>query len=187
MLTVTVGTGDKAVQFPVYEALIRKSSTFFNNAMKPEWARARADPRDIDLSDECPDIFKIYLHWLYFKTFPTVSVKRDTLDSPEHLALSKYYVMGDWILDGGFKNAALDAWAEAFENERSYTARLPASDAINLIYTYTLEGSPARRFLVDISVKHAGESWTQYLTNALPYEFVLEFSRALLKRYCKGK
>jgi hypothetical protein len=71
--TITVDVGTEGLKIPVLEALIRKSSTFFDNALKSEWATSRADPRVIDLTDEDPIIFKMYLNWLYFKTIPLSS------------------------------------------------------------------------------------------------------------------
>jgi hypothetical protein len=64
LFTVDVGTGTGKQRFPVHEAIARRSSKLFGNALKPEWAAARPDPRVVDLSDESPEIFYIYLHWL---------------------------------------------------------------------------------------------------------------------------
>jgi hypothetical protein len=54
---ITVRVGIEGVDYPVLESVIRKSSRFFDNALKPEWADARPDPRTVDLSDEDPWIF----------------------------------------------------------------------------------------------------------------------------------
>ncbi|KAF1843670.1 uncharacterized protein K460DRAFT_357369 [Cucurbitaria berberidis CBS 394.84] len=185
MITITVGTGAEAVKFPVHEAVARKSSAFLDNAMKPEWASPKADPRDIQLVDEDPELFKVYLHWLYFKNMPTVYAgSKGKNYNHEYVLLCRCYIMGEKLMDVGFKNAMLDALVGAMEN----TPRLvPGLTAINIIYAGTLGGSPARRFLVDIWVKMADESWLDYLTAALPHAFVLEFSRVLLQSRCKGK
>ncbi|KAJ4365564.1 hypothetical protein N0V83_008184 [Neocucurbitaria cava] len=188
MLTVTVGTGAETVKFPVHEALLRKSSLFFDNAMKPEWAASKLDPRDVDLTDEDPEVFKVYLHWLYMRTLPTVH--RDlNLRGQKHEfdQLSNCYILGEKLMDVRFKNAILDGVVDAMNNTPFCTGKMPGEASINIIYSGTSEGSPARRLLVDIWVMYAGENWIKHLTDKLPHEFVLEFSRALLKDKCNGK
>jgi hypothetical protein len=91
MITVTVG--EAGIQYPIHESVVCKTSTFFDNAMKPEWASARPDPRRVDLSDEEPDIFSIYIHWLYFKTIPSVVTEVEPARNPEYELLAKCYVM----------------------------------------------------------------------------------------------
>lgn len=107
MITVSVGSDD--VHYPVHEDVVRKSSKFFDNAMKPEWAKARPNPRVVDLSDEDPRIFQIYLHWMYFKTIPSVYTTIATNWNPEYVQLSSCYIMGEKLVDSAFKNAVLTA------------------------------------------------------------------------------
>jgi hypothetical protein len=185
--TITVSVGSDGIHFPVYEAVIRKSSKFFDNAMKPEWANARPNPRVVDLSDEDPKVFKIYLHWVCFKTIPSVYTEKQEGRNPEYALLSKCYVMGEKLMDIAFKNAVLTALVDAHVNQPFYQPKYVGQRAINIIYAGTLENSPARRLLVDTWVETAGENWIEHLTNGLHHSFVLEFSRALLLRKCKGE
>lgn len=111
--TITVNVGEEGTSFVVHEAVIRKSSQFFDKAMKPEWASSRSDPRCVDLSDEKPEVFKVYLHWLYFKTMPTVAVENKGAWNPEYVLLDKCHGMGDKTMDTGFRNAVLKALVDA--------------------------------------------------------------------------
>jgi hypothetical protein len=65
----------KGARFPIHESDILKSSKLFDTAMKPEWAAARTDPRIVDLTNEKPEVFTVYIHWLYLKTLPTVDTE----------------------------------------------------------------------------------------------------------------
>jgi hypothetical protein len=182
-ITVEVGAGK--IKFRVFEAVIRKSSTFFDNAMKRDWATSRPEPRLIDLTDQDPEIFKIYLHWLYFKTFPTVLTENsatNTTSNTEFVTLGKCYVMGEMLMDIGFKNAVLDALLDSITNQPYYEARFPGQHAIGIIYDGTLEGAPARRLLVDLWVTEATENWAEYMTSDMPAAFTQDLARALLGR-----
>jgi hypothetical protein len=90
-------------------------------------------------------------------------------------------------MDNAFKNAVLAALLDAHVNQPFYQTGCAGLPAINVIYAGTVENSPARRLLVDIWVKTAGESWVKHLSGNLHHSFVLEFSRALLLRKCKGE
>ncbi|KAH7095011.1 hypothetical protein FB567DRAFT_586350 [Paraphoma chrysanthemicola] len=184
MITVSIGSDN--VRYPVHEDVIRKSSKFFDNAMKPEWANARPNPREVDLSDEEPKIFQIYLHCMYFKTLPSVHTTIATGWNPEYVQLGGCYVMGEKLMDTAFKNAVLTALADAIDNQPFYEAKYPGSKTIHTVYEGTTEDAPARRMLVDIWVELAGENWVKYLTSSLHHSFVLEFSRALLLSKCPG-
>jgi len=184
---IIVKVGNTGIAYPVLESVIRKSSKFFDNAMKPEWASARPDPRVVDLSDEEPEVFGIYIHWLYFRTFPTVTTVDLGPNSPEALLLCKCYIMGDKLMDPTFKNATLKALVDATHNQPHCNPRIPGPGSIKSIYEGTTGGSPARKLIVDLWVAYVGESSLIYLTEQLPHGFVLEFSRALVLSKCKAK
>ena len=155
--TITVSVGTEGLQITVIEAILHRSSTFFDNAMKPEWAASRSEHRVVDLTDEDPDIFKLYLHWLYFKTMPTVATKCLTNNNPEYVALAKCYVLGEKLMDNGFKNAVVDALLDAMNNQPFYPHHCPDHRPIKITYDGTLEGSPTTRLLVDIWTTEAAE------------------------------
>ncbi|KAF2827252.1 hypothetical protein CC86DRAFT_208688 [Ophiobolus disseminans] len=184
MITVELGEDRVRVRHPVIESVIRKSSKFFDNAMKPEWATARPDPRVIDLSDEGLDIFKIYLHWLYFRTLLTVVTDGDGPKNPEYLVLFRCYIISDKFVDIEFNKVVLNSIVDALEYQPYYSPCYPGQGPIRIIYDGTTEGAPARRLLVDLWVKYVGESWVKHIHAGLPHDFVVEFSRALLLKKC---
>jgi hypothetical protein len=152
--------------------------------MKPEWAKARTDPRTVDLSDEVAEVFTVYLHWLYFKTIPTIDTERADI-FPDYTLLGRCYVMGEKIMDNGIKNAIIASLVDIKDNRQSLGP--PGSPILQVIYAGTTNGSHVRRFLVDMWVKDVQVSWVEHLTEPLPHECVLEFSRALLLSKCEPK
>lgn len=135
MITITVG--QTGIRYSVLESLICRRSKFFDNAMKPEWASSRPDARVIDLSYEQPEVFQVYLHWLYFKILPTVAEEEQRGLNQEHVLLAKCYVMGDKLMNVDFKNAILSAVVDVNLNQPFYKAGCPGYSIINTIYTGT--------------------------------------------------
>jgi hypothetical protein len=178
--TITVNVGAEELKFPVLEVVIRKSSTFFDNAMKPEWASSRAEPRLVDLTDQDPEIFKIYLHWLYFKNVPTVITENFASSNPEFVTLAKCYILGEMLMDIGFKNAVLDALFDAIKYQPYYKARYPGPKSTRIIYSGTVEGPPARHLLVDMWVTEATKDWAEFMTNNMLTAFTHDLAKALL-------
>jgi hypothetical protein len=180
--TISVEVGTEGLKLSVHEAVVRRSSVFFDNAMKPEWTASRSEPRVVDLTDEDPGIFKLYLHWLYFKTLSTVATEDPGKLNSENITLSRCYVMGEKLMDIGFKNATLNALIDAKINQPFYKARYPGQRSMNIIYDGTLEGSPARRLLVDIWSTEGAENWANSLSDEISPSFALDLSKALLTR-----
>lgn len=186
MLTVTVGTN--GTTYPIHQSLVCASSKFFRSAVKPEWTSSKADPRAVDLSEEVPGTFEIYVHWLYFKTLPTVRMEPKANIASEYKDLARCYVLGEKLIDIEFKNAVLDSFADAMADQLLKEHRFPGVQEINIIYKGTMEDSPARELLVDIWAHHSLESWN-ILLELLPAEFILDLTKAFitlrpsLKRY----
>jgi hypothetical protein len=129
--------------------------------------------------------FEIYLHWLYFKTLPTVLTEVKQGRDHEFARLSECYILGDKVIDVGFKNAVLLALADAAENQPIDAWRNLVSLSIRIIYAGTLDNAPARRLIVDMWVQRANKNWLQHLDAELPHMFVLDLSRALLASKCR--
>jgi len=50
-------------RFTVHEDIVKISSEFVRLALRGEWTEAST--RRIPLPDDEPDVFSVYLHWLY--------------------------------------------------------------------------------------------------------------------------
>jgi len=174
---ITVKVGNNGTTFPVHESVVCDSSAFFKFAMKPEWTSATS--RIVDLTDEDPDVFEIYLHWLYFKTLSTIQGRPPSADM-EYIELAQCYVLGEKLLDVKFKNAIMDALVEVLENEQKGTCILPGSWAIETIYEGTTEGSPARILLVAMWIGRAAPSCKVTLNKCHP-EFIIDLAKGFLE------
>jgi hypothetical protein len=179
-ITVTFG-GKYKKKCIVHSAVLRKSSKYFGGAeLKP--SASRFSTIEIDIPSISPEIFEIYLHWLYSKTFPTAIPDNDNLgEEEEYKTLSACYVVGEIFNDALFKNAVLDAFLEVRINQPFMNFIEPGKDAIAIIYDGTCKGSPARRLVVDMWVKFGEANWADRLKD-MPDEFCLDLTRALLAR-----
>ncbi|KAI4955170.1 hypothetical protein J4E91_001028 [Alternaria rosae] len=162
-----------------HEAVIRRSSKFFDNAMKEESAASRLEARTVSIVDKDLTIFKIYLHWLHFKTFPIVTTKSTGGFNHETGMLSKSYVMGEMLMDTTFKNPVLIASRDALLDRPFYKRLRPGFSIVKTIYDGTPEGSPGRRFMVDVWVREANENWAIHLDD-MPLAFTKDLSKAFM-------
>ncbi|KAH6871414.1 hypothetical protein B0T10DRAFT_533557 [Thelonectria olida] len=165
-IEVIVGS-EHPITFSVHENLISAASEIFKKCMGGNWKEGKN--RSVRLESQDPEVFQIYLHWLYCHTFPV------RIDSPglsgtvEYLQLAKAYVLGDMSQDGAFKDATLDAMMDK--------AGSTASDVIRVIYDNTLESSEARSLLVDLYANHGHGNWLRDWA-----EFLLDLVTAVLDK-----
>lgn len=174
MITVAVGTNGNT--YPVHESLICESSDLFQTARKPEWSEANSGV--VDLSDEIPDIFEVYLHWLYFKTLSTVQNQRPSSNT-EYMELAQCYILGEKLLDVKFKNAVIDAMIDVLRNQPEDDLFIPGPLTVEIIYKGTTEDSLARTLLVDMWAAKAGKSGKADLDECPP-GFAIDLAKAFL-------
>jgi hypothetical protein len=62
-IRVDVGTGPAMKQFIVYESLITSNSAFFASALGHDWKEAHE--RVVPLPENEPEVFRLYLTYLY--------------------------------------------------------------------------------------------------------------------------
>ncbi|KAI9928693.1 hypothetical protein MW887_001910 [Aspergillus wentii] len=104
------GNKNQQEPFSVHENLVRTSSRFFDKAMAGKWRESLQ--RTVKLPDEEPNIFTLYLHWLYYGALPVYCDKPGLAGNSEYLELAKAYVLGDKLLDSKFQDTVIDAIIE---------------------------------------------------------------------------
>lgn len=172
---------EPAVTFNVHESLICAASKFVKRAVSDEWNASTE--RSVKLQEEDPEIFQIYVHWLYRHALP-VRIDRPGIDgNAEYLRLAKAYVLGDMLLDGSFQDAALDAILEKTHSKANDGRRwYPVGPVIEVIYDNTVESSKARALLVDLYTYHAHGTWlvdhAKY--EQLPKQFLYDLAVSIL-------
>jgi hypothetical protein len=164
--------------FHVHESVLCKTSAFFQNATKPEWTAPT--PRPIDLSDEYPDIFHLYVQWLYSGKIAVTT--RTSHLSVNYCYLIQSYVLGEKLMDATFQNAVLQCLIQCVNEEGSY----PLGRTVKLAYERTTKHSPLRRLLVDFWVWERGRTWgSSNMKRCEGVEFMNDLIMALLeKRPC---
>ena len=175
--------------FYIHEHLVRTASRFVNTAVSEHWSGSQT--RSVRLVDHDPEIFHVYVHWLYRKSLPV------RLDSPgeagneEYLQLAKSYVLGDVLVDADFKDAVLDAFIDKSRSKATDGFNwYPAGSVVRHIYENTQDNSPARRLLVDMYTACGQSDWlTKHASpEDLTSEFLLDLAVSLLdKRPCPGE
>jgi hypothetical protein len=153
-----------------------------------DWRESKS--RSVRLENEEPEVFQIYLHWLYLNTLPVRIDSAGVAGNAEYLQLAKAYVLGDLLQDGNFKDVVLDAIIEKTKSTASDgLCWFPVGPVIRHIYDNTLESSVARGLLVDLYTNHGHGNWLYELASPedLPKEFLYDLAIAVLdKRTPKG-
>lgn len=176
--------GAEETCFYVHEWIITASSEFFKSAVKKEWTRS--ENREIDLRDESPAEFKIYVHWLYSgNTVVEAWLKARDLekDGPDFNPLAKLYVLGERLNDATFQDHIINAilFLSRREDERGKTW-CPTDAVANTIYAGTPNNSPARRLMVDFFADYGDHDWIYDESEEINHEFLTDLSKTLLGR-----
>ncbi|KAF2018452.1 hypothetical protein BU24DRAFT_421440 [Aaosphaeria arxii CBS 175.79] len=177
--------------FYVHESAICDASPYFANAMKPEWSNLRPDPRTIELPEDDPAAFELYMSFLYAKQLPILSVPSEAAttaaansswepESDGYHTLAYAYVLGDRLLDIKFKNAIVDAYVLYARGTQPAKRYYPSTEEIRILYEGTREEAPIRQLLVDIWTARGKSDWLEADAD-LPREFLAQVTKGLLK------
>jgi hypothetical protein len=147
--------------------------------MSHDWQES--EQRSVKLEEDDPNIFRLYLDWLYRGTIPFQVHNAKQIECyPAHIYMEhvKAYVLGDKLQDGNFTDTVKDAMIGmscSFLNDQW----LPSPAAITYIYSNTPESSNMRTFLVDI-YEDAGNGDTLQNVDDYPKLFLFDLIKALL-------
>jgi len=169
--------------FHIHTSVLCKTSAFFQNATKPEWTGPTRRP--IDLSDERPDVFYLYVQWLYngkiaVKTMPSSDSDTEVRkhETVNYHSLIQSYILGEKLMDTTFQNSVLKCLIECVKQEDNF----PSDPTVKLAYERTTKHSPLRKLLVDFWVWYGCSDWAADDMNAsLGTEFTNDFFKAILQ------
>ncbi|KAF2444471.1 hypothetical protein P171DRAFT_334923, partial [Karstenula rhodostoma CBS 690.94] len=157
MVTVRVGADQQT--FAAHASFLCTRSDFFRTALSGErWQEAKS--RIVNLPDDNPKIFEMYLGHVYTRKIDTA---RTELDDPyamdaavykatmqeEYADLFQLYVLGEKLLDNSVKDAAISAVFKRAEGRYNGCRCSPSTKHLALVYEGTPAGSPCRRILID--------------------------------------
>lgn len=97
------------------------------------------------------EVVNTYVTWLYTGKLPIPKI--EAYDSP-FAFLMKMYVFGEEILDIKLKNGVIDSIIAKASSTNDY----PSLEDVNVIYSGTEKGSPARRLMVEFIVDRAAKT-----------------------------
>lgn len=147
--------------FQVHKSVLCQTSRFFQTATKPRWTAQRKKP--IDLSEDDPEIFALYVQWLYTGSVAVKSKREDNDEDdaePEKgnveirvediscRCLVKCYVLGEKLMDLTYQNVIM----ELLLTLAPVRTGIPSYDTIRIAYKGTTTNSPLRKLFVDIWV-----------------------------------
>jgi hypothetical protein len=165
----------------VHENLICSSSDFFEKAVQGGWKES--EERLVRLKSDSPDVFNVYLHWLYYHTFPVRIDELGLAGNAEYMQLANAFILGDMLQDGSFQDAVIDAMIDKMTSKATDgKSWFPFGPVIRLIYENTPGSSKARLLLVDIYRYHGDGGWLKdWATQEdLPKEFLFDLTVAFL-------
>lgn len=135
----------------VHKSLITEDSKFFCSVVKSVWNKSGEAQPTVDLTDEDPEIFKIYMEFLY-GDLVHINVKADR--NAEYKTLFKAYVFGEKIMSNNFQNAVMSAIIKF-----KATGKFPDFHLAPIVYRGTPANSPLRKLLLDFVAKRAQNTW----------------------------
>jgi hypothetical protein len=175
---ITLLVGPEQQKLIVHASYITRTSAFFATALKKEWAEGQT--RTVELQEETPELMAHYLDWVYTSKLPT---KDCSLFHPEsakitaHDLLAELYVLGERRLDSDFRNAITAELVRLrlilHGSPGCRTSQRVTS--VNTIYQGTPAGSPARRLMVDLSLRFGCH---QCFTGDLDKAFLVDLTHA---------
>ncbi|TIA19722.1 hypothetical protein D6C81_04587 [Aureobasidium pullulans] len=153
---ILLGDGPKASRktFVVHKNLLMTVSGFF--AMGLTSSFKEADTGIFEMEEEDPDVFSIFIHWIYFnrlfkmKTSPSSATDED---SEEWDCLPRLYTLGERLNAPRFKDAVISATIEKVKE-----SQVMPDNWATYVYQNTVAPCGMRRLIVDFHVfAHQGK------------------------------
>lgn len=176
-MPVKVQVGEPPQDFFVHSELLRRSSAFFDAALKQEWHEGKQ--RTVQLPEQDPETFNLYVQWLYSGRI--LSKVDGAHGSVNYLLVTKLYALGEVLLDNVFQDRIIDVLVTCVrEKGKDGTTRWPAQEHVNTIYRGTTKGSAGRRLMVNMHVLQGRGNWLGEDADSCHHEFAVDLARALM-------
>lgn len=157
---IKLSIGDDAVTLQVPQSILCKTSKFFKNAMKREWAEQRTDPHTIDLPDDCIENVTSYILWLESHEIcakKAIGGSFDPTDPDDQQELGKVlikaYIYNLKVIDDIYRKTII---RHLFRLHDTYDW-IPRPDALEMLYEATSIGDSGRRLMQNIMAHKAND------------------------------
>jgi hypothetical protein len=131
---VTIYVGKDKAEFAIHEKLLCDRVEYFKKAFRGGFKEAAEGV--MHLLEEDPDVFEIFVEWLYQECLPSFH----TLEDPK--LYYRLYMFAEKTVQEELANATADTLRVSEFNDGS-TAK-PVLDIIEEVYEKTIDGSPLR-------------------------------------------
>lgn len=195
---VEIRVGDiNPITYYVHEEALCAASPFFKSALSHDWKEA--EQRCVHLKEEEPEVFDLYLQWVYRAALPLPEYVADEQllennsqipkrDDQLQVLFIRSYVLGDRLQDDDFMDAVTDAIIDlCIRNvaRRNLWHFFPPK-GIRFIYENSLDSCKLRRFIVDLHVYHVKTLKRSELKLANEDELPKAFLYDIAKRFIEG-
>lgn len=148
--TVALFIGPSKTAFHVHEDLLCEQSAFFKAAFRSEWRESTE--RTIELPDDSPDLFELFIKWLYLQPYPCINdmdfFLRNLSNTSDFMLIScQLYVLAEKYDVKTLRNSTISLmYRERKDRSQHWTCTLTPSRAIlEYVYANTPQTSCLRR------------------------------------------
>lgn len=156
----------------MHENIITEASDFFRAACKGEWKES--DERTVRLPEINPDVFKVYLTFLYTGEVDA-DVDYEEADAPT--LLIKCFALGEMVQDVRFKNSVIDKYLYTTESD----GEIASSGTIQLLCEAVHSESTMMRLCVDYATFYTNKASFDVAVKELPSQFVASIAMAAVR------
>ncbi|KAG9831930.1 hypothetical protein KCU98_g13032, partial [Aureobasidium melanogenum] len=146
--TVSIFVGPNKEKYTLHKGLLCIYSDFFRAAFEGSFKEAHENK--IELPDVLVDVFEAFQVWLYSRSLRDPEDHGDSSTRPQlltHRTLAYLWVFGDKYQIPLLQNDSIDALLEKMDQENLFSTIV-----VDIAYQSTMQGSPLRRFAIDICV-----------------------------------
>jgi hypothetical protein len=169
IVKINVGKKPRQQSFDVHVALLTARSPFFKRALNGNWAEAIE--RVVNLPEDDPKAFEMYVHLLYTGTIATEQTAGTGLEKwgEECSSLATLFVLAEKLQDLETKNVTLRDFVVTMMR---YGYLRPPINVVRTLYTGTPTESFARKAVVDaFSVWSERVTADRHLLEQYPHDF----------------
>lgn len=168
---IMVKVGTPPTTFHVQQEHLANASDFFANALERDWDKDQQ--RALELPEQDPATFNIYLNWLFCRRISLSSAEHEDVCSKSIGRIILAYALGDALLDSDFKDAVSDALILECTTLQDDQYWVPHLEDRKILYWSTRRGSKLRSILVHMVALHDVE----VISDEEPHELLLDLTR----------
>ncbi|CAK4018747.1 btb poz domain containing [Lecanosticta acicola] len=186
--TVVVGAGDAQKAFNIHKSFLSKTSEFLKRACNGDWKEGEA--KKIEFPEQAPEVFEIYLQWLYTGDLVFLEEATPSKDAPgvegyaarAFHSLVDLYCLADMLRDSHACNTVIN---KIIKMSKKILCG-PLASEVSRVYAMTTKTSKLRLLFVDYYATYCDRDFYQNSSNALPHDFLTDVLGNMATRLRSG-